>query len=350
MELGSEYNLKLSGLNIVSDNFFSFIMNYKYVLLDSGRSAIKLIKTKQGKILFPEYICESVITCFNLEDILFYRIRPDFSIDETDLFDKLGEEVKAVLVVHYFGAQQPQETLNKLRLKADEQNILIIEDTTQSLFSIKKTVGDQMVASVRKWMPIPGGGVLYSSRKLPKHKELKVSLDNERTYAMVLKDLFLEERLDCNTLYREIFEGCEGRLDRQKEIYLISDFSKFIMACVSITEIIRKRRENYEYLKIRLADLKMQPAVLLKEGDVPFAFPIRVTQRDRFRQYLLESKIYCAVHWPYFGEKMEERKQAALNADTLLSLPIDQRYGQKDMDYMIDVIAGYGGDFYFKSI
>ena len=347
MELGSEYNLALSELNVVSDNLYAWIGKYRYELLDSGRGAIKLANTRQGKVLLPEYICEAVITCFAPENVLFYRVREDFSIDADDLMSKLNDEVGTVFFAHYFGACQPWDTLVQLRKTAYEKGILLIEDTTQSLFSIAEISGDYAVASIRKWLPIPCGGILYSTGILPAYTTLKKSSDNERVYAMVLKDLFLKKRLDSNLIYREIFEDCEKGLDCQQEVFRISDFSKFVISCIHIDSIQKKRQENYRYLKGLLEKFGLKPALSLAENDTPFAFPLRVANRDPFRRYLIENQIYCAVHWPYFGEMTKERQQSLCNADTLISLPIDQRYTKKDMEYMAEVIAGYGGELRF---
>ena len=73
MELGSEYHLNLDELSECGDNVFSYLNEYNCVYTDSGRSAIRLLsKNMKGRILMPEYICESVINCFDLEKIVFF--------------------------------------------------------------------------------------------------------------------------------------------------------------------------------------------------------------------------------------------------------------------------------------
>lgn len=37
----------------------------------------------------------------------------------------------------------------------------IVEDTTHSVFSVRRTIGDLCVCSLRKWFALPGGGALY---------------------------------------------------------------------------------------------------------------------------------------------------------------------------------------------
>ena len=70
-------------------------------------------------------------------------------------------------------------------------------------------------------------------------------------------------------------------------------------------------------------------------------YPIRIRNRDKLRKYLMYHRIYCAVHWPFDGCQMESRLMAKRNAEELLSLPIDQRYGAKEIDYLCEVLSKY---------
>ena len=348
MELGSEYNLTLSELKVVHKNLFYYLKTKKYELLDSGRSAIKCIKLPAGKILLPEFICESVIQCFHREEILFYKVKKDFIIDIEDLESKITKSVSVIFFAHYFGMCQPEYIRKRLREIANDRGILLIEDATQSLFSIKNITGDFMVASIRKWLPIPMGGVIcsdgYSFAEL---LSLKESKDNERAYGMILKDIHLQGKLDCNIAYRRIFNECEDRLNKQKEIYRISDFTKYIISCSDIESIVSKRKINYKKLSESLLEENIIAAVKLETNECPLVFPLRVPNRDNFRKYLIENKIYCAVHWPFDGLCGEERKQAEKNGNELISLPIDQRYGAEHMDYLINTIKKYKGELSF---
>lgn len=344
MELGSEFNLNVDDLNIVENNLFKKMENYHYQLFDTGRSAIKCIANENDKkILVPEFICESVIDCFSKEKIVFYKIDENMHIDYTDLLNKMTSDVGLLLIVHYFGLVHSKDRLNDVRKKAQSEKIIIVEDTTQSFFSENDFIGDYMVASLRKWMPIPNGGILFSTKTFNK-KEYEKSSDNERINAMILKTLFLDNKLDCNSEYRTLFGECEKRIDDSLEIKEISDFSRFIISCIDIQKLVLKRQENYFFLKKQLEKMGINPVCFLEKTDCPFVLPIRVKSRNEFRSYLMDNRIYCAVHWPFDGYRSSERLMGKHNADTLISLPIDQRYGINDMKYLVDVIANYKGE------
>lgn len=82
-------------------------------------------------------------------------------------------------------------------------------------------------------------------------------------------------------------------------------------------------------------------------SECPFVYPIHVNNKDELRRYLIDHRIYCAVHWPFDGIGLKMRQQAVLNAQTLISLPIDHRYGLKEFSYMMEVLSQFGGDLLF---
>lgn len=354
MELGSEFNLSLPDLTVKKNNIFTFLSEYNNVIyFDSGRSALRHLSSyiKPGEeILLPEFICKSVTSCFREEDIRFYRLHNKFTIDIEDLKKKMSSNTRAIFLMHYFGKVQPIKILNELENIAVEYGCLIIEDTTHSIFSNSGTVGDYQICSIRKWLPIPKGGVLYAQDDklgIFEPKRYKISTDNERIYGMVLKDMFLKSDFDCNETYRQIFSRCEEKLDKQEEIFFISDLARYIATCVGIDDLIEARRDNYHHLRSTLNEKEITYAVSLAETECPLVLPIWVKERDRFRSYLMDNRVYCAVHWPFDGIQEEQRPFAKKCAKHLISLPIDQRYGLKEINYLIDIICRYGDDLLF---
>lgn len=349
MELGSEFNLSLSELRLTEDNLFRYLDVFPYTIyFDSGRSALRYIayNIPRGNItLLPEFICESVISCLNKNRIAFYKIEPNFEINLESIEELITPDVKVIFLMHYFGMVQPEDKLKELRRLAEEYQIVIIEDTTHSIFSKIRTIGDYVISSIRKWMPIPKGGVLYVAKDALRLRKLEIlkSTENERANGMILKELFLNHFLDCNSEYRKIFAACENALDKQNDIYRLSDFSEFVINCTNIEEIVLKRKRNYNFLIKQLETFDLFPACWLNSEDCPFVVPIRVPQRDDFRKYLMDHRIYCAVHWPFDGMMKEKRSFAIENANSLLSLPIDQRYGEDEMRYMAKIISEYKG-------
>lgn len=349
IELGSEFSLSLNELCKTERNLFSYLQSYDTQYFNYGRSAIRQVPIPEGKtVLLPEFICESVTNCFPRDLIQFYRIDSEFQIDLDNLLSKVNDCTGTIYVVHYFGFLQDVYTMRTIRQIADDNQIVVVEDTTQSLFSSHSLCGDYALASIRKWMPVPMGGVLYSnSRRLPNPINFEQDQDNMRAYAMVLKELFLQNIYDTNIMYRRIFEQSEQNVDGSSEKKCLSDFAHFIIECVDVAQLQAKRKANAARLIQGLERLGISIIRKFSENECPLVVPLRVKDRDAFRRYLIENRIYCAVHWPFDGVLPEDRLMAQSNAKTLISLPIDQRYGENEIDYMCNVISQYGGDLLF---
>ena len=88
------------------------------------------------------------------------------TIDIDDLKSKMDSQVTVVYLMHYFGSVQNNEVLKYLENTKKKRGYTIIEDTTHSIFTKKRTVGDYCVCSLRKWFPITDGGVLYTEKNV----------------------------------------------------------------------------------------------------------------------------------------------------------------------------------------
>lgn len=75
-------------------------------------------------------------------------------------------------------------------------------------------------------------------------------------------------------------------------------------------------------------------------GVIPFSMPILCKNRNELRKYLIENKVYCAIHWnqDFMSEKVGERDIS----NSILSLPIDERYTTKDMKILAKIINKFG--------
>lgn len=345
MELGGNFELDISSLHYVQDNIFQYLDSYHTMFMDSGRSASAVLNAiiKPGIILLPAYICGSVVKAYQEKfSLVFYHIRKDFTVDMDDIEGKIYENITAVYVMHYFGQLQSKEFLDYLRKKKEQYGFIIIEDTTHSIFTEKRTVGDYCICSLRKWFPIMDGGVLYSEKSLRNipiegiaAKELSESLT-----AMILKNLHIQGKVNCNELYRRIFAEEERKLDRQQNVYNISAISNILLKYFSVSDLIEKRRKNYKEIEKVLQESNIE-AVLGQGEYVPLSCPVYIVERDEFRQYLTEHQVYCAVHWPLAGTGLEKNETAKEISKHILSLPIDQRYGREHIQYLTKIIKDY---------
>ena len=68
---------------------------------------------------------------------------------------------------------------------------------------------------------------------------------------------------------------------------------------------------------------------------IPLCIPVYWENRDEVRRRMFQHEVFCPVHWPLEGMDVKKGKEMAEHE---LSLIIDQRYGQKDMELIISLL------------
>jgi dTDP-4-amino-4,6-dideoxygalactose transaminase len=350
MELGSDYHLQPEALAERDGSVVDYLAASAPIFTDSGRSALRIIGSslRQGKVLLPEYICQSVIESLGIENVAFYRLRPDLQIDVEDLMGKADGSVAGVMVMHYHGSTQSASALSAIAEARRAHGFVVIEDSTHSFLGSPRSIGDFCVCSLRKSLAIPQGGALYSgdASRIPDCSRIEKSKDNSRINAMALKAIWIDglKEPGLNAAYRRLFAEAEARLDAQEGPRLMSDLASWMLRCASVEENANRRKDNYRRLLGALLERGIAPICALGEGDVPFSFPLRIGERDRFRRHMADKSVYCAVHWPMDPYMNEGRPLARALAHEEISLPIDQRYSAGDMDYLADAVLSYEGN------
>jgi|LSQX01.1.fsa_nt_gb dTDP-4-amino-4,6-dideoxygalactose transaminase len=320
------------------------------VALSSGRSAISLMLKEINSsvpkvVLLPSYICESVILPFLQQDYtcLFYKINRDLTPDT----DSISEYMNVGIFVHmgYYGFQT-NANLDSIIKHFKSQSTVIVEDITHTLFSdfIGVNQNDYMFSSVRKWMGLPSGGFLVSSEKPVCIDPIKGNPISEiRKEALHLKYLYTlygDEKLKDRSHY--LFSRAERLLNNDVELYSMDYISKKVIQEYDIDLLKEKRRANFMQLQHSLQDNGLITSIFgdLPDSVCPIFFPLFIeSKRDLLRNELALRQIYCPVHWPVPNiVNVDLEKDTTYIYKNILSIPCDQRYGLKDMKYIIDSI------------
>ena len=334
-EIGGDFHIdnEIENKEGVSCNIFDCLNDFSVVYFDSGRSALKLLlkHIRHQRILLPGYICESVRNCFPAEcEVQYYSITEDIKIDWSDLLSKIQNGVD-IVYLHFFNGYIGDEYDFDAILKMKEKyNFTIIEDTTHSIFSSVHTVGDYCICSLRKWFPIADGGVLYS-KELIKIEPLDVpEWASIKRDAMIEKAKYLHGKSDNKKHFLAVFSYAEHSLDNQEQPYAISHKSLETLSRIDCSFVINARRKNFNCLNERI---KSDVVAAGGKNQVPLFFTIRVNNRDALRKHFIHNNIYCPIHWPLYDE-LEMISESRIIYSTELSIPIDQRYGEKEMEYI----------------
>lgn len=340
-EIGGDFH-EIEDLHkeIVNDNVIEYLRDFYAIYFDSGRSSLRsLLKNIEYKnVLFPAYICESVRECFDVDcNAIYYEVDSDLKINWSSLIEKINSNTD-IVYLHFFngyiGAEYDFSILLELKKK---YNFTIIEDTTHSFFSMPHTVGDYCICSLRKWFPISDGGVLYSQNSLHVEQCLENNWANKRRAAMSQKKDYLTGKINDKKEFLTLFASTENELDEQNGSCCISNTSYDTLKKLSCTNVINRRRSNYEFLS---KQINCKQTAYGGINQVPLFFTISLKNRDLLRSYFIENNIFCPVHWPLYNE-LNKIEGAVENNKCELSIPIDQRYDIDDMVYIHNVYSEY---------
>ncbi len=314
----------------------------------SGRSAIRAFCRQIGenkKILIPMYTCETVIAPFEKEgwSISFYAIKRNLKPDLEDLRGKIEQYIPDAILVHSYFGFNTLDAIDDLLYICKEKGIIVLEDITQSLLSdFIKTGADYYVGSLRKFFAIPEGGVLLSaSQELQSNSREPVSQIVELAKeAFSHKKAYMEEddvRKEDFLAEYSIWKQCFVQYD---DIYEMSEISQEIMRYMDVRDIKKKRRENYLFLYDNLKSIKEIEYVLgiPTEQEVPLYFPVYIKdklERKPIQSYLADKNIYCPIIWPQYVSSDWIGSESKYVYEHILCIPIDQRYGQEEMLYII---------------
>lgn len=336
------------------------VLGPKFLAVDSGRTALRLIiqsllqKNRRQPVLLPSYLCQAVLQPFLEEgrDIMFYRIGKDLSVDCDDLRARVAEcSPSGVLFINYFGFPVSDAERN-LFLELRKSTVVIEDCSHGSLLESGRDIagitGDVVVSSVRKYCNLPDGAVL-SPRKGISTASLGIAAAGHATArydAKVLKSEFISggaSDQDLEKRYLELFGEADRQLDAASPMLRMSTESVRLLQCVNVRRIMVVRRKNFASLSGMFAENSALAGVCsplyrdLPEYVSPLAFPVVVHggRRDALRRELGRRRVFCPVHWqlPEAVPMRDFEESRELSAG-ILSLPLDQRYNEKDMTVM----------------
>ncbi len=269
---------KIGGeIPLQSDGLFSYIT-------DLGRSSLRLIlhTLKDKKFALPDFLCPVIIDVFEEMGVKykFYHVYKDLSSNFTQ------SDYDIIYVIRYFG-QDPIKTDTGI------SDLILVEDCVFSPIverhpSIKHWIGFN---SFRKISPLTDGSIIKATFEFV----------DTRAYPKEIYNISRDSLFD-------IFNFYKG-LENEKQI----------------------RWTNY----LALVDLiKCEKLFIIT--DFPSFFPILVDRRDELREYLKTEDVFLPVHWPKHPKAPDN-----ILYDRIISIPVDSRYDDKDMEMVAGLINGF---------
>jgi len=315
--------------------------------LDTGRSALAVIArhlartARDSTVWLPAYGCASIAAPFLQQGLRTRYYEVGARLERIDV-DPAPRDT--LLFIHYFGARN-----HTARRRAEEFRaaaVWVIEDCVQAaLTTAIGTHGDYALTSMRKMLPQPDGALLASREDLVIDAETP---DEAFVNARVVGKLQRGALLDSDA-FLPLFEQSEARLaaDRPRTMSWIS---RQLLARSDLAMIAARRCANFAMLWQALNQIAPRTGVVpllreLESGEVPLGCPVVVDggRRDALRSHLAGRDIFCPIHWDLAhltgGAFSGERALSAAS----LTLPIDQRYDERDMTTILDCISTFNG-------
>lgn len=290
--------------------------------LNLARNCLELLIKNRNikKIFLPNYLCESIyVACKNSGiNVEYYKIdnklRP---VIECEL-----KKNEYIYIINYYGLLSDEYILS---MKEKYNNIIV--DNVQDFFR-KPIMGIDTIYSCRKYFGVTDGAYIYTNIDV-NIKEVDNSYD---------RLLYMCKRFENSA--QEAFEEYqenEKKLDSEK-IKGMSKITRNILKSLDYKYIKDVRTKNFNYLAKSLNRVNKLDLDEYK-CDGPYMYPFYCQNGIEIRKKLISNKVYIARLWPGFdgGSNFDMNYQEELS-NNILPIPCDQRYTEKEMQKIIDII------------
>lgn len=281
-----------------------------------------LLKTgKPDAVWMPRWICDAMLSPLHELNVpvRFYSLDEDLN-PSAALNITSGEWL---LYVNYFGLCEQQEQALLKRFNPAQ----LIFDRSQAFFAPPQR-GLATIYSPRKFFGVPDGGLLCSA--------IPVIQPERRTEEPLPMTEHLMQRL---TLGAEAgfaaYQRAENALSTLPGTAM-SALAIRLLEGIDYPHVEQIRLRNFRYLHARLQHLNAMPV----PEEIPYAplcYPFLNRQKG-LRESLYGARIYTATFWQDAAVRMAEDDYEQTLINSLLPLPVDQRYDQVDMETMVENI------------
>lgn len=295
------------------------------MLLNTGRNVLEYIFRSIGdvkRIYLSYYTCEVVLEPVEKLHIpyTFYHINTRFEIaDEIN-----PQEGEFIIANNYYGIKDAY--IEKLAARYGDH---LIVDCAQAFFA-KPLPGIKSFYSMRKYVGVADGGVAYLGNLPDDRVKIKETDRSDEHDSHLIK----RKQYGAEAGFAD-YQANEKKLDNQP-IRWMSSKTKWILNHIDYNKVIDQRRENYKYLNQNLSTTNQLQLPL--EGDsVPMVYPYLIND-NALKRRLISEKIFVATYWPNVLEWCKPEDWEYQLAERTVFIPVDQRYGIKDMKRIIDII------------
>lgn len=284
------------------------------IKLNCGRNALAYLLKAYGikKIAMPKFMCDSCdeVLRSNGVKVRYYSVSLDFKPGIKEL-----DSAEWLYVVNFYG-QLSEEYLSSLKAQYN-----LIVDNAQAYFDTP-IPGVPTLYTCRKFFGVADGAILYTD------KEIEVGERDESFDRMH----FLMGRFEryASEFYSEYVDN--NHMFANEPIKRMSALTENLLRAVDYEEVCMRRKENFAYLEEHLGGINK---LELSIPNGPFMYPFYLENGSEVRKQLQAKKIFIPTLWPAVLNLCREDELEYDMAQNILPIPVDQRYGIEDMEYII---------------
>lgn len=311
--IGGYFSLELP----VEDEYYK-----NAVRLNTGRNCLEyiLLSHRYRKIYIPYYTCEVILEPFHKLGIEYSFYHVDTKLEVADNITLLSDE--ALLYTNYYGLKQ--HYVEKLVHKYGSRLII---DNTQAFYA-KPFAGVDTFNTCRKFFGVPDGAYLFTDHIL------NIDIEKDQSFERMT---FLTKRIDVSAeaAYSDFREESNGLIGNP--IRKMSVLTHRLMCSIDYEKVAEQRRNNYRHLHNALAESNLLKLNMV-ESAVPMVYPYWVDRGKKLRDKMISHKVFIARYWPNVFDWCQPTDWEYQLTENLVCIPIDQRYGKDEMDFIIDMI------------
>lgn len=303
--------------------------------LDALWIAIRLLNITKGDEVIVQantYIASVMGITINGATPVFVEPDKYFNIDPAKIEAAITSKTKAILVVHLYGQASDMEAITAI---AKKHNLYTIEDCAQSHGA--KQNGKMMGA-----FGDIGCFSFYPSKNLGAFGDAGAVTLNSKELAenfRVFRNYGSEKR------YFNKVVGTNSRLDEMQAALLRARLRHLDEMNAERAKICRYYSEKIKNPSLALPEVRTGCETVWHQ------FVVRVSNRDRFIEYLKANNVGSIIHYPipphlseaysYLGFKKGDFPITENYADSVLSLPLYNGITQDEQNYVVEVINAY---------
>lgn len=308
-------------------------------LLADGRQCIIVLIRQYWwrRIWMPDYFCYEVIDTIREQtgiEIIFYEDNP---LSEGKVENLPFEDGDVLLRMNYFGMRDLRSNKNI--------PVPVIEDHSHDPFGhwALYSDADWCVSSIRKSLPLPEGGMMWSPKGHQLPEIPQSTAENEKIAAirwegMEMKAEYLAGKEVSKEEFRKRYTETEEWFDHAEPSLMDERTRLFVSKQFDVNLWLGAKRRNWELLKELVSHDNCRILVPEHESCTMFSLVVLFENkaiRDKVRKRMIENCVYPAILW-YVPESASEESKSF--SERMLSIHCDGRYNDEDIRQLAGIL------------